>query len=149
MVGLNSLDTTYGSKDLPIRQLVAINTTHEENNFKSQATNNHREMQEVITKGKLDQITIKNMEVQRCGNQIRPKNIPPNYGKRFRRALSKTDSITVTYKIASYSKKLTQSQVRETIKLAFRKWAEVTPRVFRRSESNHADIIIIFAEGKA
>ena len=66
--------------------------------------------------------------------------------KRFVLHGRKWHKSVITYKITSYSKKLTQADVNVTMKKAFRKWAEVIPLVFRYSTANE-DINIRFAEG--
>ena len=68
--------------------------------------------------------------------------------KRFVIQGSRWDTSVVTFRVTSYSKKLSRVQVEKTIAKAFRKWAEVVPLVFRPSISNDNDISILFAEGR-
>ena len=122
----------------------------------AKAINKFQEIHGVTNTGILDKITRETMEAPRCGmtdhvgispvkTLLRGKRFSTEGNKRPRRALSKKGS--VTYNIVSSSKRLTQTEVRVTIKKALRKWAEVIPIVFRKSSST-ADIRITFAEGK-
>ena len=86
--------------------------------------------------------TLENTRLKECEEVA-------NYHSRAKRFVlqgRKWHKPVITYKITSYSKKLTQAVVDVTIRKAFRKWAEVIPLVFRSSSINE-DINIRFAEG--
>ena len=83
----------------------------------------------------------------------RPTYIREWFEKRSKRRRRQYDnsalgnSEIITYRIVSYSKKLTLKDVQTAIAKALRKWAEVIPRVFRLG-SQRTDLIIRFVEGK-
>ena len=95
--------------------------------------------------------TLSSNGFPRCGVTDEVK-IPHSHGKghsrrkRYSVQGSRWPQSIITYNITSYSKKLTKAEVNTTVEKAFRKWAEVIPRVFRWS--SNADIEILFAEGK-
>ena len=126
-----------------------------ENNI-SKVIKNFQKMHGVKQTGTLNKNMVELMGRPRCwmSGQVgdffvkthsREEGFAPKGNKRPPRALGK--KILITYNIVSSGKRLTQTEVRTTIKKAFRKWAEVTPLVFRRSSGN-ADIKITFHEGK-
>jgi len=116
------------------------------------AIKSFQRMADIPQTGNIDEETQKMMLSPRCGvsDQVGSGKLgatKTKYQKTKRYALqggawSRKD---LTYKFHSYSRHLTQSQVRDAIYRAFKLWSDVSELTFREVSSGEADIVIEFA----
>nr|XP_014345482.1 PREDICTED: matrix metalloproteinase-20-like isoform X2 [Latimeria chalumnae] len=87
--------------------------------------------------GKLDSKTLDMMRKARCG-------VPDVENYKFYPDKPRWNSNTVTYRILKYSNKLKSEEVDKSLKMALKLWSDVTPLNFVKTDSEEADIKIMF-----
>lgn len=107
------------------------------------ALQNYQKFHGLTQTGELDEATVKQMNVPRCGfpdSDEKTANFVSQGNK-----WSKND---LTYKFLNFSSDLTEDEVRSSITIAFTLWSEVTPLTFTETTEDNADILISFVTGE-
>ncbi|MDQ0884896.1 matrixin family metalloprotease [Peribacillus sp. V2I11] len=113
------------------------------------ALKKYQEFHNLPITGELDEATVKQMKVPRCGfpdlNQGTAKS---NQGTaKFTTQGNRWDKNNLTYRFVNFTSDLTEGEVRSGIATAFGLWSEVTPLTFTEVTSGNADILISFVTG--
>ncbi|MCU5684725.1 matrilysin family metalloendoprotease [Bacillus wiedmannii] len=106
------------------------------------ALKKYQEFHNLPITGELDEATVKQMKVPRCG-------VPDlNQGvARFTAQGNRWNKNDLTYKFVNFTSDLTEEEIRSGIATAFGLWSQVTPLTFTEITSNNADILISFVTG--
>ena len=146
-----TIDRTDGWEDVLLTEPSRADVVEFTEEQLKTAFKNFQKFHNLKETGVLDSDTLKRIEAPRCGVkdeiQVPQKKIhSKSRRKRFTLQGSKWPHHNITYNITRYSKKLSHAETDAAFKDAFRKWAEVSPLVFRWSSD--AMIRISFVEGK-
>ncbi|WP_258009764.1 matrilysin family metalloendoprotease [Bacillus thuringiensis] len=107
------------------------------------ALRKYQEFHNLPQSGELDEATVKQMNVPRCGFTDLNKGLA-----NFSAQGNKWNKNDLTYKFVNFTSDLTEEEVRSGIATAFGLWSEVTPLTFTEVTSDNADIWISFVTGE-
>ncbi|MED3634646.1 matrixin family metalloprotease [Bacillus thuringiensis] len=107
------------------------------------ALKKYQEFNDIPQSGELDETTIKQMRLPRCGCPDLNAGV-----ENFAAQGNKWNKNNLTYKFVKFTSDLSKDDIRSAIAKAFSLWSEVTPLTFKEVKTGNADILISFVTGE-